>query len=77
MANMHELDARFLSCPMPLLKLRKELAQMQSGDQVCVYTTDPGAYEDFTAFCERSAHKLINMTQTAEGFALTVECGES
>ena len=77
MSEIQELDARFLSCPMPLLKLRKALASMQPGEQVRVYTTDPVAYEDFTAFCERSAHKLASVQQTPEGYALTVECGDS
>ncbi|MFN2380965.1 MAG: sulfurtransferase TusA family protein [Guyparkeria sp.] len=56
-----EVDARGLSCPMPLLKARKALATAAVGQRVVVMATDHGAENDFRAYCERSGHELVSL----------------
>lgn len=56
-----EVDARGLSCPMPLLKARKALATAAAGQRVVVVATDHGAESDFRAYCERAGHELVSL----------------
>lgn len=53
------LDARGLSCPLPVLKARKRLAGMGPGERLVVLATDPRAPDDFRAFCEAAGHALL------------------
>lgn len=54
-----QLDARGLSCPLPVLKLRKTLKGMEAGQTVEMMATDPGSLEDVPEFCASSGHKLL------------------
>ncbi|KTG16533.1 MULTISPECIES: sulfurtransferase TusA family protein [unclassified Guyparkeria] len=56
-----EVDARGLSCPMPLLKARKAIATAAPGQSVVVLATDQGAESDFKAYCERAGHRLVSL----------------
>jgi len=57
------LDVKGLNCPMPLLKAKKALNEMDSGEKLRVIATDPGSVKDFSVFSEQSGHKLL---ETAE-----------
>ena len=57
------LDVKGLNCPMPLLKAKKALNEMESGEKLRVIATDPGSVKDFSVFSEQSCHKLL---ETAE-----------
>lgn len=62
-ANMHidkELDARGLNCPLPILKAKKALADMSSGQLLKVIATDAGASRDFQAFAKQTGNTLIS-----------------
>ena len=63
MSKPIELDARGLQCPMPLLKLKQQLNQMQAGDYIEVKTTDAGSVRDFNAFTQQVGHKLHRQTE--------------
>lgn len=56
---MHEVDARGLSCPLPLLKAKKALNAMAGGEQLRVLSTDAGSVRDFRVFCEQSGNLLL------------------
>ena len=56
-----EVDARGLSCPMPLLKARKAIATAAPGQAIVVLATDRGAEADFRAYCERAGHRLQSL----------------
>ncbi|MEM7443793.1 MAG: sulfurtransferase TusA family protein [Pseudomonadota bacterium] len=56
------LDATGLICPMPVLKARKALTDMEPGEELQVLTTDPAAPKDFEAFCEATGHRLLSVT---------------
>lgn len=62
-----EVDARGLNCPLPILKAKKALAQLQSGQLLQVLTTDPGALRDFQAFARQTGNALVE--QRGEGEA--------
>ncbi len=56
------LDATGLKCPLPVLKAGKALRQVPPGGTLEVLSTDPGAVEDFAAFCETGGHELLEQT---------------
>jgi TusA-related sulfurtransferase len=54
-----ELDTRGLNCPLPILKAKKALAEMQSGQVLKVVATDPGSTRDFQAFARQTGNELV------------------
>ena len=62
-----EVDARGLNCPLPILKAKKALAELQSGQLLKVLSTDGGAVRDFQAFAKQTGNELVE--QTTEGDA--------
>lgn len=61
-----ELDVRGLNCPLPILKTKKALNSMQSGQRIRVLATDPGSMLDFKAFSAQTGHPLLE-AQEADG----------
>lgn len=62
----HEVDASGLTCPLPILRAKKALAQMESGQVLRVVTTDPNAIRDFQAFARQTGNTLLAQRE-AEG----------
>ncbi|HEX2603699.1 MAG TPA: sulfurtransferase TusA family protein [Oxalicibacterium sp.] len=58
-----ELDARGLNCPLPILKTKKALAEMASGEVLRVQATDPGSVRDFQAFAKQTGNELVSQSQ--------------
>lgn len=56
-----EVDASGLQCPLPLLRLKKALMEMASGDVVKVIATDPAAHLDFGVYVDQTGHQLIEL----------------
>ncbi|MGE4447156.1 MAG: sulfurtransferase TusA family protein [Azospira sp.] len=54
-----ELDVKGLNCPLPILRTKKALAEMQSGQLLRVLATDPGAVKDFQAFAKQTGNELL------------------
>jgi len=54
-----ELDARQMDCPLPILRTKKTLATMQSGEVLKVKTTDADAAHDFPAFAKQTGNELL------------------
>ncbi len=54
-----EIDTSGLNCPLPILKAKKALAELQSGQLLKVLATDPGSLRDFQAFTKQTGHELI------------------
>jgi tRNA 2-thiouridine synthesizing protein A len=61
-----ELDTRGLLCPLPILKAKKALAEMASGEVLKVVSTDPGSARDFQAFARQTGNELVSQ-DTANG----------
>lgn len=55
-----ELDTRGLSCPLPILRTKKTLAEMQSGQVLRIVATDPGSVKDFPAFARQTGNELLS-----------------
>jgi TusA-related sulfurtransferase len=66
-----ELDARGLNCPLPILKAKKALADMTSGQVLRVVSTDAGSVRDFQAFAKQTGNELVEQqTVGTEHFTL-------
>ncbi len=63
-----ELDTRGLNCPLPILKAKKALADMQSGDVLRVVSTDPGSVRDFQAFARQTGNELLEQDTLGDDF---------
>ena len=63
-----EIDTRGLNCPLPILKAKKALAEMQSGELIKVVSTDPGSMRDFQAFARQTGNELIEQTTQGDEF---------
>jgi tRNA 2-thiouridine synthesizing protein A len=61
------LDAKGLSCPMPLLKTKKEIGKLSSGQILEVLGTDPGSRNDLPGWCEKSGHTFLGEKE-GDGF---------
>lgn len=61
------LDAKGLSCPMPLLRTKKAINNIQSGQILEIQGTDPGSKNDLPGWCERSGHKFLGAKE-GDGF---------
>ncbi|MBG7601859.1 MAG: sulfurtransferase TusA family protein [Gammaproteobacteria bacterium] len=54
------LDARGLNCPLPILRTRKALTTMASGETLLVQSTDPGSVKDIESFCSQTGNELLS-----------------
>ena len=54
-----ELDARGLNCPLPILRTKKVLNDLASGQVLRILATDPGSVRDFQAFAKQTGHELL------------------
>jgi len=63
-----ELDARGLNCPLPILKTKKALAEMASGQVLRVLATDPGSVRDFQAFAKQTGNELLAQSESNKEF---------
>jgi tRNA 2-thiouridine synthesizing protein A len=68
MPATQELDTRGLNCPLPILKAKKALATLQSGDVLKVVSTDPGSVRDFQAFARQTGNELVEQTSIGGDF---------
>ena len=55
-----ELDTRGLNCPLPILKAKKALTDMASGELLKIVSTDPGSMRDFQAFARQTGNELVD-----------------
>ncbi len=63
-----ELDARGLSCPLPIVKTKKSLADMSSGQVLKVISTDSGSVKDMAAFTEQTGNSLLSTVEENGAF---------
>ncbi len=60
------LDARRLLCPLPVIRTQDKVKTMNSGDELSVVCTDPGAMQDIPAWCRINGHRVVE-TRTIDG----------
>lgn len=63
-----ELDARGLNCPLPILRAKKSLTDMQSGQVLKILATDPGSVKDFQAFAKQTGNQLLEHSEANKEF---------
>ena len=63
-----ELDTRGLNCPLPILKAKKTLAEMSSGQLLKVMSTDAGSVRDFQAFAKQTGNELVEQQTAGEEY---------
>ena len=68
-----ELDARGLNCPLPILRVKKALADMQSGQVLKIISTDPGSVKDFQAFCKQTGHTLLEQAEAEKVYTFLMK----
>ena len=68
-----ELDTRGLNCPLPILKTKKMLAEMQSGEVLRVVSTDPGSIRDFQAFARQTGNELVEQVSGSTEFVHVIK----
>lgn len=61
-----ELDVRGMNCPLPILKAKKLLAEVASGEVLRIVATDPGSMRDFQAFARQTGHTLLAQQQLGD-----------
>jgi tRNA 2-thiouridine synthesizing protein A len=67
-AAPRELDTRGLNCPLPILKAKKALADMVSGEVLRVTSTDPGSTRDFQAFARQTGNELVEQVVNGDEY---------
>ena len=63
-----ELDTRGLNCPLPILKAKKALAEMTTGQLLKVVSTDAGSTRDFQAFAKQTGNELVEQRSAGADF---------
>ena len=67
------LDTKGLNCPLPVLKTKKRIKDLQAGDTLEVLSTDPGSVRDFETFCRATGNLILESGEEAGVFRFVVE----
>ncbi len=68
-----EIDTSGLNCPLPILKAKKALTELHSGQTLKVIATDPGSWRDFEAFAKQTGNSLVSQEKTATNFVYVLQ----
>ena len=66
------LDTKGLNCPLPVLRVKKAIKDVQPGEILQVQATDPGAVGDFQAFCKTSGNEMVDWKEDAGVFTFNI-----
>ena len=67
------LNAEGLNCPLPILRAKKAIKGMSSGQVLEVRATDPGSVADFAAFCKQTGHELLSSTTEGDIYKFEIK----
>lgn len=67
------LDAKGLNCPLPILKTKKAIQKMESGQVLEVLSTDAGSVKDMEAFCNQTGNKLVEVSENGGEYTFVIE----
>ena len=73
--SRHELDARFLLCPMPVIRTQERMATLVSGDVLEIIATDRGALADIPAWCRVHGHRVVDTKDSGGEVRIVIEVG--
>ena len=69
------LDAKGLACPMPIVKTKKAMNELESGQVLEILTTDKGAKNDLTAWAKAGGHELLNYEENGDVYTFWIKKG--
>jgi tRNA 2-thiouridine synthesizing protein A len=67
------LDAQGLKCPLPVLRARKKIRDVEPGACLTVLATDPAALDDFQAFCDQTGHPFVSGVETDGVYTIVLQ----
>jgi tRNA 2-thiouridine synthesizing protein A len=67
------LDVKGLNCPLPILRAKKAIKDIASGDTLQVLATDPGSVKDFDAFCRQTGNTLVSQSEAAGVYTFNIK----
>jgi len=67
------LDTKGMNCPLPILKAKKAIKELGSGDTLQVLATDPGSVKDFEAFCRSTGNELVESGEDGGVFSFLIK----
>ena len=70
--NRHELDARGLLCPLPVLRVQDRISTLPRGDVLHVIGTDPGSLNDIPAWCRLNGHRVLETRDAGREVSVTI-----
>ena len=70
-----ELDARGLSCPLPILRAKKAINGLEAAQVLKIIATDPGSVKDFEAFCKQTGNELLSSDTEGDEFTFFIKKG--
>ncbi len=70
-----EVDAVGLNCPLPILRAKKAVKDLSSGEVMKVVATDPGSVKDFEAFCNQTGNELLSHEEEAGKYVFMIKKG--
>ena len=68
-----EVDARNLNCPLPILRCKKGLSDMEAESTLKIMATDSGSVKDFKAFCKQTGHELLQLDEEDSVFTFYIK----
>jgi tRNA 2-thiouridine synthesizing protein A len=71
-ATVHTLDARGLNCPLPILRTKKAINGLTSGEILEITATDPGSLKDMASFCSQTGNELVSSAQAEGSFVFRI-----
>jgi len=68
-----KLDTRGMNCPLPILKTRKAINLIESGEILEVTASDPGSVKDMASFCEQTGNRLVSSNEAHDAYVFLIE----
>lgn len=72
----HQLDARRLLCPLPVIRTQNKVRELKKGEVLQVLATDPGVLHDIPAWCRVHGHQVLSAEKQGNEFVIRLQVGE-
>lgn len=73
--EIHQLDARRLLCPIPVIRTQDKIKSLRTGDTLEVICTDPGTLQDIPTWCRINGHRILETNQEEQLITIRIEVG--
>lgn len=74
--TQHQLDARRMLCPLPVIRTQQKVEALSAGDTLAVVCTDPGALHDIPAWCRVNGHEILGIEEQDDEITISIRVGE-